>query len=233
MLRRARNHVVAWLIERHPRFFLRWKKIAKHRLGEDAAFLRVHAELVRDFAGVQRLEERYNLWALARSVAGRPGALAEAGVYRGGSAKILCAAKGDAPLHLFDTFAGMPAVNPAMDGAFRAGDFADSTLAHVQKFLAAYPNVHFHAGIFPASAAALTDPELVFKFVHLDLDLHASTRDALEWFYPRIARGGLLVSHDYGDVTVPGVKRAFDEFFRDKPEPVVPLWFSQVVVTKL
>ncbi len=233
MLQRTRRHLVAWLIEHHPRGFLRWKKIGRHRLGEDAAFLRLHAQLVRDFAGVQRLEERYNLWTLARSVADRPGALAEVGVYRGGSAKILCETKGTAPLHLFDTFAGMPTVNPATDGAFREGDFADSTLDHVRAYLAAYPNVRFYPGIFPASATALAATEPTFKFVHLDVDLHASTRDALAWFYPRMVRGGLIVSHDYNDVTVPGVKRAFDEFFRDKPETVVPLWYSQALVTKL
>lgn len=233
MLQRARNHFVAWLIERHPRFFLRWKKIGIHRLGDDEAFLRAHARLVREFASLQRFEERYNLWALARSVADRAGALAEVGVYRGGSASLLCAAKDAAPLHLFDTFSGMPAVNPSTDGAFRAGDFADGTLDHVRAFLAGYSNLHFHPGIFPTSAAALAETKPVFKFVHLDVDLHASTRDALAWFYPRMTRGGLIVTHDYSDVTVPGVKLAFDEFFSDKPETVVPLWFSQAVVTKL
>ena len=48
-----------------------------------------------------------------------------------------------------------------------------------------------------------------------------------------MVRGGLIVTHDYSDTTVPGVKRAFDEFFLDKPETVVPLWFTQAVVTKL
>ena len=191
MLQRARNHLVAWLIEHHPGVFLHWKKINPHRLGEDPAFLRVHAQLVREFAFIQRFEERYNLWALARSVAARAGALAEVGVYRGSSALILCAAKDNAPLHLFDTFPGMPEVNPATDGAFRAGDFADGDMEQVRKFLAGYSDLHIHPGTFPASAAALQNPGLTFKFVHLDVDLHASTRDALAWFYPRMVRGGL------------------------------------------
>lgn len=232
MLQRARNHLVAWLIERHPRVFLRWKEISKHRLSEEAGFLRAHALLVREFSGLQRFEERYNLWALARSVARLPGALAEVGVYRGGSARILCEAKDAAPLHLFDTFGGMPAVDPAADGAFRPGDFADCSVAEVRAFLAGFADVHFHPGIFPASAEA-AEPYPPFKFVHLDVDLRRSTLDALAWFYPRLVRGGLLVTHDYGDATVPGVKQAFDEFFADKPETVIPLWFSHAVVTKL
>ena len=87
----------------------------------------------------------------------------------------------------------------------------------------------------------LQDPNspLSRRSIYFDFDSFAikdeyrSTLDALAWFYPRLVRGGLLVTHDYGDVTVPGVKQAFDEFFADKPETVIPLWFSQAVVTKL
>jgi hypothetical protein len=127
----------------------------------------------------------------------------------------------------------MPRVNPATDGAFFEGQTGDTSVALVRAYLAKYPNVHLHPGIFPASASALGDPVPTFKFVHLDVDLHRSTMEALAWFYPRMERGGLIVSHDYSDMTVPGVKAAFDEFFSGKPETVVPLWFSQAVVTKL
>lgn len=233
MLQRVRNHLVAWLIEQHPRVFLRWKGIGKLRLEEDAGFLRAHAYLVREFASLQRFDERYNLWSLARSVAHLPGAFAEVGVYRGGSALILCAAKDQAHLHLFDTFGGMPQVDPAKDGAFRTGDFADCSLAQVKAFLKGFENVHFHAGVFPEAAPVELKPQPSFKFVHLDVDLHRSTSAALEWFYPRLVRGGIIVAHDYSDVTVPGVKRAFDEFFAGKPETVLPIWFSQAVVTKI
>jgi predicted O-methyltransferase YrrM len=193
----------------------------------------VHARLLRRFTAIQRFEERYNLWAIARAVTDRPGALAEVGVYKGGSALILAAVKGHSPLHLFDTFEGMPKVNPATDGLFQEGQFSDSSLQEVRNLLAGYDGLHFHRGIFPDSAEAVARTGLSFKFVHLDVDLYSSTKDALEWFYPKMIRGGIIVSHDYGNVTVPGVKKAFDGFFADKPEAVVPLWYSQAVVTKL
>lgn len=225
--------MIAWLLERHPRAYFRWKGIGKHRLCADRTFLQLHAQSILENEGLQALEERYSLWALTRAVAERPGALAEVGVYRGGSAKFICAAKGDAPLHLFDTFAGMPPVDPASDGGVREGDYRDTSVEQVRAYLAGFPNVHFHAGLFPVSATALERTAATFKFVHLDVDLYASTLAALRWFYPRMERGGLVVTHDYSDVTVPGVKRAFDEFFRGKPETVVPLWFTQAVVAKL
>ena len=233
MLTKFRHSLVVWLLEKHPRLYCRWKKIAKHRLSAEPEFLRLHARSVREGEGVQVLEERYNLWALVRAIGDRPGALAEVGVYRGGSAKFICAAKHAAPLHLFDTFSGMPPVNPATDGAFREGEFNRTSVEHVRAYLAEFANVHLHPGIFPASAADLSATDLRFKFVHLDVDLYESTRSALAWFYPRMERGGIIVTHDYNDLTVPGVKRAFDEFFHAKPEVVVPLWFTQGLVVKL
>jgi len=232
MLRSLRNRGIARLIETRPRLFLRLKGLAAHPMAADPAFLRLHARLVRDGEAMQLLSERYNLWSVARRAAGHPGAFAELGVYRGGSARILCEVKGDAPLHLFDTFAGMPAVNPATDGAFRAGDFADGTLEHVQAYLRGYSGVHFHPGFFPASAARLGPPSPVFQFVHLDVDLYQSTLDGLRFFYPRLAPGGILLSHDYGDPTVPGVRRAFGEFMRDKTEKLVQLDATQVLLEK-
>jgi len=233
MLDRVRHRFIAWVLDRHPVAYFRWKHIRKHRLCSEHSFLQLHAQSLRDNEGLQGLEERYNLWALARAVAERPGALAEVGVYRGGSAKFICAAKGDAALHLFDTFTGMPPVDSASDGGFHEGDFIDTSVAQVRDYLAGFDHVHFHAGVFPVSAAELEQASPTFKFVHLDVDLYSSTLAALNWFYPRMERGGLMLTHDYSDVTVPGVKRAFDEFFRDKPETVVPLWLTQAVVAKI
>jgi O-methyltransferase len=232
MFDRLRQRLIAHLLDQHPSWYFRWKNIRKHRLCVDRAFLALHAATLRDGEGLQVLEERYNLWILAKSVSLSPGAYAEVGVYRGGSARFIAAAKGDAALHLFDTFAGMPAVNPATDGHFHEGESGDTSVEHVRRYLSSFQKIEYHVGRFPESAHDVADGT-AFKFVHLDVDLHASTRDALRWFYPRLSRGALIVTHDYSDVTVPGVKQAFDEFFADKPETVVPLWFTQAVVTKL
>ena len=46
---------------------------------------------------------------MAAKITGKvTGDIAEVGVYKGGSAKIICSAKGDRHLHLFDTFAAFP-----------------------------------------------------------------------------------------------------------------------------
>lgn len=220
----------AWLVRRHPGIYFRGKGLRATRLPEDREFLEVHARLLETGECLCTLAERYNLWMLARRTRALPGALAEVGVFRGGSAFILAAAKGDATLHLFDTFAGLPAHDATRDGAFRAGQLAETSLPLVQARLAEWSGLEFHAGFFPASAADLP-PETRFKLVHLDVDLHRSTRDGLDYFAPRLVPGGVIIVHDYNDPTVPGTRQAVDEFLAAEPAwAAIELWETQVLL---
>jgi O-methyltransferase len=172
--------------------------------------------------------EQYLVYAAARAQRGRSGAMAEVGVYTGASAKLICEAKGDKPLHLFDTFAGLPESTSEDRGVHRPGQYKAS-LESVERYLAGYENVRFHPGLFPDSAAAL--PEASYCFVHFDVDLYASTLACLEYFYSRMIPGGIILSHDYGLLT--GVQQAFDEFFADKPEGIIEQPTTQCMVVKL
>lgn len=152
------------------------------------------------------------------------GDMAEAGVYRGGTAAILLSASAEKRLHLFDTFAGLP----SSEGKFEKGDWT-GTLAEVKRDLSEWHDrLDFHPGFFPESAVGLED--LRFSFVHLDLDLYASTISALEWFWPRLNRGGALLSHDYPSSD--GVVRAFHEYFDPRGEVVFPLSGDQCFAVK-
>jgi len=53
----------------------------------------------------------------------------------------------------------------------------------------------------------------------------------LEYFYPRMIPGGVILSHDYS--LLAGVEKAFTEFFADKPEEVIDLPTTQCLVFKL
>ena len=151
-------------------------------------------------------------------------AMAEFGVYQGSSARIMCEAKGDCALHLFDTFSGMPDLGE-QETVFARGQFAAS-LASVRKTLGGYSQVHFHPGVFPESAQDLDS--LRFSLVHLDVDLYASTRAGLEFFYPRMIPGGIVITHDYSILT--SVARAFSEFMREQGRSIIELPTTQAMV---
>jgi len=56
-----------------------------------------------------------------------------------------------------------------------------------------------------------------FIFVHLDVDLYQPTLDGLEFFYPRLVKGGVIVIDDYGYTQFPGAKSSVDEFLSRNP----------------
>jgi heptosyltransferase-2 len=149
------------------------------------------------------------------------GDLIELGVYKGGSAAVagwkLRRAHRERTVHLCDTFAGM---SDTLDWEFHEkGDFADTSLEAVAARLAgvlpAFP-FRFHRGLFSETLPTLVDQR--FCFAHVDADLYQSVREACEFVYPRIAKGGIILFDDYGASTCPGAKKAIDEFFSDKLE---------------
>jgi hypothetical protein len=214
-----------------PTWLCRIKMIRNHSIEKDALFWQLYAECLRDNRTVQPLEDFFNLYQFAQLARRIEGDFAEFGVYRGGSAKLIAALKGDKRLHLFDTFTGLPEVRPDVD-VHKTSDFDDTSLQSVQKYLSAYSNIVFYPGFFPDSAEPLAKTQTRFAFVHLDVDIYESTRAGLEFFYPRMVRGGVILSHDYRNLGCPGVRRAYEEFFRDKPEMVIELWKTQCLVIK-
>ncbi|NLD57876.1 MAG: macrocin-O-methyltransferase [Methanomicrobiales archaeon] len=173
--------------------------------------------------------EAYHIYMAVKRTQKVPGDIAEVGVYRGGSAKIICSAKGEKNLHLFDTFEGLPRVDEIdMVWPFYEGKFAAS-FEDVKDYLKSDPRVHFYKGIFPETAGPVE--HVRFSLVNLDVDCYESTKQALEFFYPRMNPGGIILSHDY--INAPGVRKAFDDFFEGRPEPVLETAGSQCLVVKV
>jgi O-methyltransferase len=161
---------------------------------------------------MQNRDEQDCLYKYAKRALRTEGDFAEVGVYQGGSAEVICRIKGDRPLHLFDTFEGLPPLGVYDTNIIDHHDYKASEEG-VREFLN-YPNVIFHKGLFPNFSGSIEDTR--FCFVHIDVDLYQSTIDALKFFYPRVNSGGVILGHDYP--ITEGVAKAFHEFFSDKPE---------------
>lgn len=171
------------------------------------------------------------LYQLARHASTLDGSFAELGVFRGGTAHLLAdvADARDRKLHLFDTFAGMPETDVDRD-LLGKGDFANTSLDEVKRFLAPHRAPVFHPGEFPATASAVEGER--FSLVHCDADIASSVAACCEFFWPRLVNGGVMVFDDYGFTSTPGAKEAADAFFAAKPETVLHLVTSQAMVIK-
>lgn len=152
-----------------------------------------------------------NLVHAVERTRGIPGDMAELGVYRGGSAKVIATVRPDAFLHLFDTFEGLPwdeerAIDP--DGHVTKGRFA-CPLSEVLEYLKG-ADVIAHKGLFAETCGAYT--ECVFSFVHVDCDLGDVAQQSIRFFWPRMSAGAIMFFDDYG-CTFTGVTRAVDAAF--------------------
>jgi len=157
-----------------------------------------------------------------------PGDLAEVGVYRGGTLKLLALLAPERTVHGFDTFCGMPEIDPQKDNHHKMGDFSKTSYEQVEAFVKGSPNVLLHKGVFPHTASLVVG--MMFSLVHIDADIYPSVLAACKFFYPRMSPGGVIISDDYGSRNCLGAKSAMDEFFQDKPESITKGARCQAIV---
>ena len=174
----------------------------------------------------------YMLYQYAKHAAVLSGDVAEVGVYKGGTAKLLAKVLESTgkTVHLFDTFSGMPSSDSERD-VHKAGDFSDTSLESVKAYLHDCGNVRFYQGLFPGTAKPLEETR--FCLVHIDVDIYRSAMDCCEFFYPRMQNGGMMIFDDFGIRDCPGIKMAVDEFFEDKVESPCYLLTGQCVVIQV
>jgi O-methyltransferase len=180
----------------------------------DAEFVDALSQ-VRAFTLVDEMR-LYELWDLAGQLRSVPGDVLEVGVWRGGSGCLLAlqCARGDVPATVFlcDTFSGVVQAGDE-DPIYEGGEHSD-TSAELVDALAAHlglDNVRVLVGTFPDDTAdAIADRR--FKLCHLDVDVYAGSKASLEWAWPRLVPGGVVVVDDYGGDGMDGVRHAVDEF---------------------
>jgi hypothetical protein len=173
---------------------------------------------------LKRRERFFSLVNLFRQTLQLDGLVAECGCFRGLSSYLLCStlkrANGAFDGHgyrIFDSFAGLSApqaedaVAAAAAGAAdlkqntQAGNYAAS-LETVKTSLCAFPRIEYFPGWIPQ--AFPHEPEARYRFVHVDVDIYQPTRDSLDYFYPRLVPGGIIVCDDYN---WPGARKAIEE----------------------
>jgi len=197
------------------------------KLYKDRSVIKLIKEIKKeDSHFLLKPSEIFLVYSLALAQRKLDGDYSEVGVYRGSSAKMICEAKRDKPLYLFDTFEGLPEVEK-VDVLFSKNLFSVN-LDSVRRRLAKYKNVYIFKGLFPETAFVIENKR--FAFVHLDVDIYSSTKNCLGFFYDRMVKGGVILSHDYSQAK--GVKKAFDEFFENKIEEIIELPMSQCMIIK-
>ena len=158
------------------------------------------------------------------------GCTAECGVYKGGGSIMIARSNNNRRHYALDSFEGLPETDSKID-VHETGDFSDISFEEVKSTLSEYKNVILLKGFFAEKFPAIDQKE--FSFVYIDADLYQSTLQCCDFFHPRVVQGGMILFDDYLIQSTPGVKKAVDEFFADKPEFPVILPTCQSLVVKL
>lgn len=153
---------------------------------------------------------------------GLAGRIAECGCFRGLSSYLICSRLRErdprfdgSGYEIYDSFEGLSAPQAedqlAADAqanirhSMKAGMFA-FPLEAVRHALREFPAISYGPGWIPQAFPAQMQP---YRFVHVDVDLYQPTRASLEYFWPRLVSGGVIVCDDYN---WGGARRAVDEF---------------------
>ena len=142
------------------------------------------------------------------------GSVAEAGVYRGETAKYINMLFPDRKLYLFDTFSGFDSdefSKESESGRYALDfDFSGTSEKIVLEKMHYERNCVVRKGWFPDTTQGLEGEN--FALARLDMDLYEPIKAGLEFFYPRMTKGGYIVIHDCRSKNYEGARVALMEF---------------------
>lgn len=152
------------------------------------------------------------------------GNLAELGVYKGDFAKRINFLLPDKKLYLFDTFEGFDQRDTTKEVTqkYSTGeqDFSDTSEALVLSKMKKPEHCIIRKGFFPETANGLEDQ---FCFVSIDADLYEPIYAGLQYFYPRLSKGGYIFVHDFNNDEYRGAREAVIRFTIEQNISFVPI----------
>jgi O-methyltransferase len=181
------------------------------------------------------LGQARNFYKLLKKVLKRdiPGETVDLGCHEGTSSiliqKVLKKMNSVKSLHIFDSFKGLPELDKKDAGAIlKKGALNASKLnliKNFRRFDLKLPIIH--EGWFKDTLPKKLPDKICFA--HLDGDLYQSILISLDYIYPKLSKGAVVIIDDYCEPSkqlknyFPGVKKACDNFFQNRKEKVIQL----------
>ncbi|MCL1986559.1 MAG: TylF/MycF family methyltransferase, partial [Firmicutes bacterium] len=154
------------------------------------------------------------------------GNIAEGGVFQGEFAKHINRIFPNKTFYLFDTFEGFDERDVTIEAKQNFSQFGVGHLANTTEeiVLANLPHPEkcvIKKGYFPETTVGLENER--FCFVNLDFDLYQPILAGLEFFVPRMVKGGIILVDDYFVEAYKGAKQAVEEFAAKSNIKYVPI----------
>lgn len=163
------------------------------------------------------------------------GNVVELGVYKGHFAASINVVFPDRKLYLFDTFEGFHNKDKGTELTNNFSNakqsFSDTSTEYVLSQMIHQRNCIVKKGYFPETAHGLED---VFCFVSIDADLYDPIYSGLQYFFPRLSKGGYIMVHDFNNDEYKGSRQAVIKFCQETNIGYVPVADigGSVIITK-
>jgi hypothetical protein len=180
-----------------------------------------------DNTRLSKILAHYEFYKMIKNL---PGAIVDCGIFKGTSLVRFAGFRdlfGNAYSHKiigFDTFDDFPETSFEEDKKFRERFIANAggksitmeQLNEVLELKNINQNIELVKGDITETVPEYVEnhPYLKIALLNLDTDIYEPAVTILEYLYPKIVKGGILLMDDYGEF--PGETKAIDDFFSDK-----------------
>ena len=137
---------------------------------------------------------------------------------------------GNFAMHLYDSWMAMRKEGLLESELSHVGRYAELSIEKTKRNLSEFnDNVVYHQGYIPESFN--NTPKSLNQIVYLHIDLNSAnpTLATLEFFFPRLVRGGVILFDDYAWAGYEDTKYTVDAYFDGKPGIMMKLPTGQAI----
>ncbi len=120
-------------------------------------------------------------------------------------------------MHLYDAWSSMKKDSLLNSELQNVDKYFDLSISRTKSNLKEFEqNIIYHEGVIPTTFSQLPKSPESIVYLHIDVNSSKPTLDILNFFFPKLVHGGVIIFDDYGWNAYFDTKNVIDEFFAKK-----------------
>ena len=133
-------------------------------------------------------------------------------------------------MHLYDSWSEMKKDNLLKEELSNVGKYFNLNIELTKSNLKEFEKkIIFHQGYIPESFSKVPNSPDEIVFLHIDLNSAIPTKATLDFFFPKITHGGIILFDDYGWEGYDETKQVIDKYFYNKSGMLLKLPTGQAI----